>query len=423
MDPRPARHLPPPRPGAPRRAPRPGLGQRARQRRRRGRLSRPSACVVGLGRVGLPTAALAAVHGDRVVGVDRAAAVREAVRQGRVGAAEPGLEALVARALHLGLTVAEAAVPADVTVLCVPTPLGPHGADLADLDDAVSAVVRVAPPDGLVLVASTVPVGTTERVAAQLPGRAVAYCPERVLPGDALREMTENPRVVGGVDPAAGERAAAWLRGWVRGPVERTDARTAELAKLVENAARDVEVALANTVAGLAEALGVDAARLHRIVGQHPRVRLLAPGIGVGGHCLPVDPWFAIGAAPAQTALLRTAREVNEAVTTSWAERIAAAARRAGARRIGLLGLAYKPDTDDLRHAPALRIARALQAEFDVVAADPWVTGAEVEGIPVRSVDEVVACDVVALLVAHTALLGVQVPADRVRIDACGGWR
>jgi UDP-N-acetyl-D-mannosaminuronic acid dehydrogenase len=386
---------------------------------------------VGLGRVGLPTAALAAAAGHRVTGVDRDAAVRAGVARGTSGAREPGLESLLRRALAGGLAVADAPVAADVTVICVPTPLGPRSSSggspsdprpaLDELWAAVAAIDEVAPADGLVVVASTVPVGATEEVAARLRTRHVACCPERVLPGDAVREMTENPRIVGGVGDEATARAAAWLATWVRGPIDQTDARTAELAKLMENAARDVEIALANTIAAAAGAVGVDPTRLRALVSRHPRIRLLDPGIGVGGHCLPVDPWFAIAAAPAETTLLRAARAVNDATPDLWVARIEAEAERIGARRIGLLGLTYKPESDDLRDAPAVRIARALAARFDVVAADPYVE--RVEGVAVRSVHEVVHSDLVVLLVAHRALVDVDVPAGRTTIDACGGWR
>lgn len=376
--------------------------------------------MVGLGRVGLPTAALSAVAGDRVTGADSSAEVRSAVERGVAGGAEPGLPGLLRRALDRGFTVSAAPTPADVTAICVPTPVSDdHRPALGCFWDAVQAVDAVAPPDGLVIVASTVPVGTTERVAARLRTRSVVCCPERVLPGDAVREMVENPRIVGG-DPAATARAVDWLRGWARGPIDVSDARTAELAKLLENAARDVEIALANTVAAAAEAVGVDPERVAELVSRHPRVKLLRAGIGVGGHCLPVDPWFVVDAAPGATGLLRAAREVNEAVPARWAARIAAEAERVGARRIGLLGLAYKPETDDVREAPAVRIARLLQPRFDVVAADPYV--ARVDGIDVRPVEDVLASDVVVLLVAHRALRDVVVPAGRLRIDACGGW-
>ena len=196
---------------------------------------------------------------------------------------------------------------------------------------------------------------------------------------------------------------------------------TAELAKLTENAARDVQIALANTAASAAEALGVDPVLLRTLVNRHPRVALLEPGVGVGGHCLPVDPWFVIDAAPAETALLRVAREVNDARPGLWADRIARAADRAATKRIGLLGLTYKADTDDVRGSPAVEIARRLGERYDVLAADPYAR--QVDGIRLGTEDEVRARGVVALLVAHRAYAARGAPTGPVVVDACGGWR
>ena len=397
--------------------------------------SAPSAttCVIGLGRVGLPTAVLAAHH-HRVIGVDKDARVRDAVASGKAGAREPGLPPRLADALSTGrLQIAEAPVAAATTVLCVPTPLDPTGRpDLRDLDAAVAAVAPLMPARGLAIVASTVPVGTTDRIGALLreghPDRAVAACPERVLPGGVVREMIDNPRIVGGIDEASAVRACAWLSSWVAGPIARTDARTAELAKLMENAARDVEIALAQTVADTARALGVDPARLRELVDQHPRIQLRDAGIGVGGHCLPVDPWFAIDAAPHATALLQTAREVNDAVPRQWIARIGAAADARNARRIGLLGLAYKPGTDDVRSAPAVAIARGLARRYEVIAADPFLDPADaplIAPVPLKSVEEALRAELVVLLVAHAPLVALRdrIPEGTAIIDAVGGWR
>ncbi len=370
--------------------------------------------VVGLGRVGLPTAVLLAEAGHAVVGVERDPALREAVAAARAGGGEPGLrERLAAVALRV-----EAEPPAaDVYVVCVATPLGEDGrsADLGDLEAAVASVDRAAPDGALVVLESTIPVGTTEGIAARHPRLLVAVAPERVLPGDALREIARNDRVVGGSPDAAG-RAAELLGTICAGRIDVVDARTAELAKLVENAARDVEIALANTVAALAAELGVDEGRLFDLARRHPRIRLLQPGIGVGGHCLPVDPWFLVRAAPERAGLLRAAREVNDAVPLAWVERIAA-----HPGRIGLLGLSYKPDTDDRRASPAVVVARALARSREVVVHDPF--GPE-PGLRDGGLDEVLGCDVVVHLVAHAAYRGLRgrVKASAVVVDAAGGW-
>ncbi|MEQ1571551.1 MAG: nucleotide sugar dehydrogenase, partial [Myxococcota bacterium] len=350
-----------------------------------------------------------------VVGVESDPAVRGAVWGPHP--TEPGLDALLAQ---VSFEVVERPVASPVYAVCVGTPVGPDRApDLRELEAALDQVAEVALAGALVVIESTVPVGTTdaaaERLRRRVPGARVAACPERVLPGRALHELVNNPRIAGGVDPASGEAAAQWLRSFVDGPVEVVDARTAELAKLVENAARDVEIALANTVAATAAAHGVDPARLRSLVNRHPRVALLEPGIGVGGHCLPVDPWFLIARSPATTRLFAAAREVNDAAAGRWAAEIA---RVAAGRPIGLLGLAYKADSDDPRNAPAVEVARALARDHDVIAADPFVR--EAAGVSVAPLDQVLARPVVALLVAHSAYRGLRPPG--VAVDACGGW-
>jgi UDP-N-acetyl-D-mannosaminuronic acid dehydrogenase len=306
--------------------------------------------------------------------------------------------------------VADAPPASEAYFVCVGTPLAGARADLADLGAAIEAISTVAPPGALVVIESTVPVGTTGSLAAAYPSLSFAVAPERVLPGDALREIATNDRVVGG-DP----RAAELLATYCRGRIDRVDPRLAELSKLVENAARDVQLALANTVAATSERLGVDPVALRRVVNRHPRVELLEPGIGVGGHCLPVDPWFLVGAAPEETRLLRAAREANDAVPERMIARIAS-----HPGTIGLLGLAYKPDVDDARGSPAARIALALSAQREVIAADPYV---EVVGVRAGSLEEVLARDVVVLLVAHRDYVALRARVLGTALDLCGGWR
>lgn len=383
-------------------------------------------CVVGLGRVGLPIALLAARAGHRVVGAERDVEMRSLAR-GERDSPEPGLRDLAISVRDSArLTVSEHISAARTVVVCVGTPLrGDCEADLSDLAAVVHQVDEIAPPDALVLIASTVPVGTTERIASQLraraPARKVACCPERVLPGDLLKEMIESPRLAGGVDPVSTEAAAHWLSTIVSGPIERVDSRTAELAKLVENAARDVQLALAHTAAALAKRFGIDPHTLRTVVNHHPRVHLLVPGIGVGGHCLPVDPWFLVSAARAETALLRVAREINDRVPEHWIEEITSTVEALSLARptIGLLGLSYKPDTDDVRQSPALAIARALSLRFDVYAHDPYLR--EIEGVRLAPLQVVLGCDLVALLVAHREYRGISGGEHcRVWLDCCG---
>jgi UDP-N-acetyl-D-mannosaminuronic acid dehydrogenase len=251
---------------------------------------------------------------------------------------------------------------------------------------------------------STVPVGTTEALAARLPaGVAVAHVPERVLPGRALQELVQNERVVGGVDAAAAGRAAALYRAFVRGALVETDARTAELVKLAENAHRDVNIAFANELAAICARVGVDVRRAIALANRHPRVDILSPGAGVGGHCIPVDPWFLAQAAPEDSTLIRAARTVNDAVPGRVVARIRATCARFAAPRVACLGLAYKPDVEDVRESPAIAVVQALLAEgIPVSVSDPYVTEVPAGAVRCDAAEAIVAADVVAVLVPHT---------------------
>jgi len=322
----------------------------------------PRLCVVGLGRVGLPTAAAFAAAGLSVLGADTDAHVVASVNAGRPPFREPGLPELLAGCIADGtLRAAAAPEPADGFILAVPTPLRGRQPDLSHLYEAARAIAPVLRAGDLVVVESTVPVGTTAALGRLLPaGVHLAHCPERATPGNTLAELAAVPRVIGGVTEDAAKRAAALYARIARAPAVLTDARTAELTKLAENASRDVAIAFANELADLCAALGVDADEAIRLANLHPRVGILRPGIGVGGHCLPVDPWFLVAAAPNEARLIRTARTVNDARPA----RIAAAIcdRVAGLRDpvIACLGLTYKKDSDDLRNSPALAIVRLL---------------------------------------------------------------
>lgn len=387
-------------------------------------------CVLGLGYVGLPTAALLAAAGHRVTGVDVDPARVEAIGAGRMRLDEPGLRALVQAALGSGaLTTALAPVDAEVYVVAVPTPLAPPRleapgddpvCDLSAVDAAIDAVLEAISPGAMVILESTVPPGTTRALAARFaqadlePGVDVfiAHAPERVLPGRVLAELTGNDRVVGGVTGECARRAAAFLRGIIDGEVVETDATTAELVKLAENTSRDVNIALANELAEVCEIAGADARTVIALANRHPRVQLLQPGAGVGGHCIPVDPWFLIQAAPEHTALARQARRTNDAVPERVVARIAAVMERlrgglqgAGGlqrRRVALLGAAYKADVDDARHSPSAQLAsRLLAAGAEVRVHDPHV-----EAFVTRlwTLDEALeGADAIVVAVAHTA--------------------
>jgi UDP-N-acetyl-D-mannosaminuronic acid dehydrogenase len=395
-------------------------------------------CVHGLGHIGLPTAAMLAEAGHDVVGCDTNPVVVAGVAAGRAGFPEPALDALVAHAVRSGRLRAQASsAPAAFHVIAVPTPC--RAGQLPDLRCVEAATDALAPllrAGDAVVLESTVPVGTTEALAARLravrpdlgvPGDvAIAYCPERVLPGRILHELVENDRVVGGLTPACAAAAAGLYRGFVRGEVILADARMAELVKLAENAFRDVNIAFANELSLLCDRLGVDARRAIALANRHPRVQVLQPGAGVGGHCIPVDPWFLAAAAPEEARLIRTARAVNDDIPRRIAQRLRDAAARFNAPRIACLGLAYKPDVGDLRESPALAIvADLLRDGLDVVVADPFVAArpASLAGAAwMEAAEAVAAADIVAILVAHTPYraLDPAIFAGKVVLDAVG---
>jgi UDP-N-acetyl-D-mannosaminuronic acid dehydrogenase len=375
-------------------------------------------CVHGLGHIGLPTAGMLAEAGHDVVGCDVSAAVVALVAAGRAGFREPGLDALLARAVQSGRLRAQASpVPAAFHLIAVPTPCtAGQLPDLRCVEAATDALAPLLRAGDTVILESTVPVGTTEALAARLraarpdlsvPGEvAIAYCPERVLPGRILRELVENDRVVGGLTPACAAAAAGLYRGFVRGEVILADVRMAELVKLAENAFRDVNIAFANELSLLCDRLGVDARQAIALANRHPRVQVLQPGAGVGGHCIPVDPWFLAAAAPEEARLIRAARAVNDAVPPRIAQRLRGAAARFDAPRLACLGLAYKPDVGDLRESPAVAIVSSLLRDgLDVVVADPFVAAlpsALGSAAWMEAAEAVAAADIVAILVAHT---------------------
>ena len=332
--------------------------------------------VVGLGHVGGPLSAVLRRHHE-VFGVDRDPTVP--------GAGPPPEE------------------PVDIVVIAVPTPLGPEGPELSAVHAAAVRGVRWLVPDGLLVLASTCPVGTARGLAEAL-GRDVVSLPERGIPERMTEEMVQLDRLVGGTSPAATARAAAWVRTWCRGRVHEVTAEEAELVKLVENSWRDVSIAFVNDLATTAEAMGLDPARLVTLAEGHPRVALARPGIGVGGHCLPVDPHFL----PATMTMSAAARAANTARTRQVLETVRAAVRARGATTVGVLGLTYKPEVADLRHSPALALAEALGA----LAHDPLVAEATTPSVRRGSVAEVLACDLVVKLVAHGTYDSLTVDLD-----------
>ncbi|KQT32001.1 UDP-N-acetyl-D-mannosaminuronic acid dehydrogenase [Sphingomonas sp. Leaf412] len=336
-------------------------------------------CVLGLGYIGLPTAAVIARTGAMVLGVDVSAQVVETVNSGRVHIEEVDLDGLVSGVVARGNLVAATQVaPADVFVIAVPTPFDAnHAPDVGYVLKAATAIATVLKAGDTVILESTSPVGTTEQVRdflaqlrpdLKLPGAgghdvAIAYCPERVLPGRILVELIDNDRVIGGITPRCARKALHFYRRFVRGACVTTTARAAEMTKLTENAFRDVNIAFANEMSRVADTLGVDVWEVIRLANRHPRVNILQPGPGVGGHCIAVDPWFLVHGDPANTPLIRTARLVNDAKSDHVVER-AAALIAAVPGPVACLGLAFKANIDDFRESPALKVAAALAHRF-----------------------------------------------------------
>ncbi len=339
--------------------------------------------VIGLGYIGLPTAALLSSYGWSVCGVDVSQAVVDTVNAGGVHIEERDLDKLVRDAISAQTLVAATEVPtASFYMIAVPTPLGDNNTpDISYVEAAARAIAPKILPGACIIVESTSPVGTTERVAAIIaelrpdlvvPGEhrgdhtgedadiALAYCPERVLPGRIVNELVHNDRVIGGVTPACAERAAVLYTSFVKGDCLYTTARVAETVKLVENSFRDVNIAFANELSMIADVIGVDVWDVIRLANRHPRVNILQPGPGVGGHCIAVDPWFLVAGAPQAARLVRTAREVNDHKAVHTENRIRALLDAAPDGKVALLGLAFKPDIDDFRESPALEIAEAL---------------------------------------------------------------
>lgn len=404
---------------------------------------------MGLGYIGLPTAALIARSGASVLGVDVDDAVVETVNSGRIHIEEIDLAGLVQGVVERGLLrAATQAGPADVFVIAVPTPIGPdHAPDTSHILAAARAIAPVLRPGNCVILESTSPVGTTEalrdliaaaRPDLRLPGRAgdqadiaIAYCPERVLPGRILVELIDNDRCIGGVTPRCARKALGFYRRFVRGACVTTTARTAEMVKLTENAFRDVNIAFANELSRVADATGLDVWDVIRLANRHPRVNILQPGPGVGGHCIAVDPWFIVHAAPGHTPLIRTAREVNDAKTDHVIARAEALAAEHPAARIACLGLAFKANIDDLRESPALRIALALAARHGerLSIVEPHIpalpaafagTGAELVDIDQALGD----CDLLIVLVDHDIFRSVPMDerATKIVYDTRGIW-
>lgn len=387
-------------------------------------------CVLGLGYIGLPTASSFATAGVRVTGVDVNPQVLHALQNGELHIHEPGLRTLVQAALRSGnLTIAASPVPADAYIIAVPTPF--YEDKRADMRAVISATESIVPhlrPGNLVVLESTSPPRTTMDLVAPILEKSgltagqdfhLAYSPERVLPGQILRELIENTRVIGGVDRASAEAGRDLYALFVRGEIILTDATTAEMVKLMENTTRDINIAIANEFSRLAQRFGVDVWEAIALANRHPRINILRPGPGVGGHCISVDPWFLVEAAPDLATLIRAARQVNDGQPEFAFQLIRAALGDLDGRRIAVLGLAFKPDVDDLRESPAIEVAHHLaKAGAAVTAFEPFKPHEQIPGIRmVTTLAEALAeAEAIILLVAHSEFKALQ-PGQLTRLS------
>lgn len=409
-------------------------------------------CVLGLGYIGLPTASTFATHGVKVVGVDINPHVIETLQGGKIHIHEPGLRDVVEAAVGSGnLTVSNAPEEADAFLIAVPTPFYEDQYDeyegrkykLADMRAVTSAVEAIVPclrKGNLVVLESTSPPRTTIDLVAPILERSgliagtdffLCYSPERVLPGQILRELIGNARVIGGVTPESAKAGRELYRIFVKGDIIETNATTAEMVKLMENTTRDVNIAIANEFARLAEKFGVDVWEAIQLANLHPRINILSPGPGVGGHCISVDPWFFVEAAPELSQLIYKARQVNDEQPHFVVNKVKQALRELKNRKIAVLGLAYKPDVDDLRESPAIEVVHLLQNEgAQVTAWEPFKPDAILKDINMApSLDAALADgDLILLLVKHTEFVRLdpqQIASKtkaRLAVDCVNAW-
>ncbi len=394
--------------------------------------------VIGLGYIGLPTAALLASSGFKVAGVDLNPHAVETINRGEIHIVEPDLDGFVHAAVSSGMLKAyTTAQPADIYMICVPTPFheGP-GIPQPNIDyvmDAARSIAEFLKAGDLIILESTSPVGTTRQILSLLEEYGVdvckihiAYCPERVLPGKIMVELVENDRVVGGLTDEATRLVADFYKIFVRGSVLETDSSTAEMCKLTENSFRDVNIAFANELSLICEKEGINVWDLIKLANHHPRVNILQPGAGVGGHCIAVDPWFIVARDPENARLICTAREVNNYKTDWVINKVKAAVADISVKselkpKIACLGLAFKPDIDDLRESPACVVVEALQNQgYNVVAVEPNIeVHAKFQLVDIT--DALETADLIVVLVKHRQFIELNNSLAKIKtLDFCG---
>lgn len=397
--------------------------------------NKPSVVMMGLGYIGLPTAALIASKGINVTGVDIHQHVVDTINEGKIHIVEPDLDGLVHHVVKQGyLKASKKPIEADVYLIAVPTPFKEnHVPDLSFVIKAVKNIIPTLQKGALVILESTSPVGTTHKIQElifeerpDLKGEIfIAYCPERVLPGNVIYELEQNDRAIGGIDEASTEKAVWFYKHFVKGELHKTNSQTAEMCKLVENSSRDVQIAFANELSMICDKANINVWELIRLANKHPRVNILQPGTGVGGHCIAVDPWFIVSEFPQESKIIRSAREINN-FKTEWAiEKVKNAALQFKIKNgrdaiIACMGLAFKPNIDDLRESPALHVAEQLETDgFKVLFVEPNLKAHDKFNL--TSITEAkITCDIMVFLVAHKEFKGLNTNPNIHILDFCG---
>ncbi len=396
------------------------------------------ACFMGLGYIGLPTAIISSQHGINVCGVDINPKVVEKTNRGELHIVEPGLQDLLKKAVDSKSLVASTTpFESDVYLIVVPTPFkAKHEPDISYVESATKTVIPLLKEGDLFIIESTSPVGTTEKMAelifaerSELKGRIhIAYCPERVLPGNVIFELVNNDRVIGGIDDASADAAAEFYGKFVSGQLHKTNCRTAEMCKLVENSSRDVQIAFANELSMICEKAGINVWELISLANKHPRVNILQPGCGVGGHCIAVDPYFISSAFPNEAKIIAQARSINNYKSEWCMEKVKNAIlsfelENGKKLQVALMGLAFKPNIDDLRESPAMKIAKRLFAEmpdvkFNIV--EPNISShPDFDIVDFQTAFE--QSDIVVYLTAHKQFFMLPQEAnDKLILDFCG---
>ena len=397
----------------------------------------PEVVTIGLGYIGLPTSALIASHGTNVLGVDINKSIVDTINKGKIHIVEPELDQIVSAAVSKGnLKASTKASSADVYLIVVPTPFkGNNDPDISFVEAATKGIIPLLKKDDLYIIESTSPIGTTKKMEElilasrpDLDGAIhIAYCPERVLPGNVMHELVENDRVIGGVDEASTQKAISFYRKYVKGELHGTNARTAEMCKLVENSSRDSQIAFANELSLICDKADINVWELIDLANKHPRVNILQPGCGVGGHCIAVDPYFIVSDYPAESKMIGTAREVNNYKSFWCAEKIQNEKLKFelkhGRRpKTALMGLAFKPNIDDLRESPAKYIAQKVLQNSN--NEEHFIVEPNIDSHSVYKLTEykeaIEKADIIVFLVAHREFDYQKIQKDKLIIDFCG---